>query len=297
MSNLYIFVCKKEPKMKFVHTALFIFLFCILTPVYSQKAVTAKLLTKETSSLNGVIPPLYKDGEKALYEFLETNIKYPPILIKIKMEGDLELKFNVAKDGSVKDVEIVRGFDPDADDEVIRVLQAMPKWSPALLDGNPVDFTQHLSVTFKLTDALIAQAKEQPKNEEQKLTNESSLVMIPTDTLTQIEEKQIVQESDSLNTDPQYPGGQGALDTYLKTNMKYPKRAIKYGIEGRVIFNIEVSAEGEISKIWLFKGVFPDCNEEAYYLIKKMPKWIPGLKDGVPVAKQVMLPISFELPK
>jgi len=79
--------------------------------------------------------------------------------------------------------------------------------------------------------------------------------------------------------------------------MKYPKRAIKYGIEGRVIFNIEVSAEGEISKIWLFKGVFPDCNEEAYYLIKKMPKWIPGLKDGVSVAKQVMLPISFELPK
>ncbi len=247
--------------------------------------------------MNGVIPPLYKDGEKTLYDFLETNIKYPPILIKIKMEGDLELKFNVAKDGSVKDVEIVRGFDPDADDEVIRVLQAMPKWSPALLDGNPVNFTQHLSVTFKLTDTLIAQAKEQPKNEEQKLTNESSLVMIPTDTLTQIEEKQIVQESDSLNTDPQYPGGQEALDTYLKTNMKYPKRAIKYGIEGRVIFNIEVSAEGEISKIWLFKGVFPDCNEEAYYLIKKMPKWIPGLKDGVPVTKQVMLPISFELPK
>lgn len=68
--------------MKFVHTALFIFLFCILNPVYSQKAITAKLLTKETSSLNGVVPPYYKDGEKALYEFLETNIKYPPILIK-----------------------------------------------------------------------------------------------------------------------------------------------------------------------------------------------------------------------
>ena len=36
------------------------------------------------------------------------------------MEGDLELKFNVAKDGSVKDVEIVRGFDPDADDDGCR---------------------------------------------------------------------------------------------------------------------------------------------------------------------------------
>jgi len=263
----------------------------------AQKSITIKLIPADSSSQSDIIPPKYGNGENELYEYLETNIKYPPILIKIKMEGSLELKFKVTKDGNTQDIEIVRGFDPDADDEVIRVLHSMTKWTPASTKGTPVDFIYKMTVTFTITDELSEQAKQQPTEKAQPIEKDSLPESNPIDTLSQIKEEPITPIIDSLNTDPQFPGGKEALEAYLKTNMKYPKRAIEHRIEGRVIFNIEVSAEGEITKIWLFKGVFPDCNEEAFYLIKKMPRWIPGLKDGKPAAKQIMLPIPFVLPK
>lgn len=264
-------------------------------PLYAQKSITAKLVTNSSLS-NDITPPKYQGGEEELYKFLESNIKYPPILVKIKMEGSLDLKFDISEDGSVKNIEIIRGFDPDADDEVIRVLNSMPKWAPASEKGIAIPFEQKLTITFTLTDSLLEQANQQPKDKP-KDDVDTTRIVVPADTLPPIKEEPIIPVTDSLNTDPQFPGGKEALEAYLKTNMKYPKRAIEHRIEGRVIFNIEVSAEGEITKIWIFKGIFPDCDEEAFYLIKKMPKWIPGLKDGKPAAKQIMIPIPFVLPK
>lgn len=262
--------------------------------VYAQKPVTAKLIPNNPSLLNDTVPPKYEGGVGELYRFLETNIKYPPILIKIKMEGELDLMFTVSKNGDVRNVEILKGFDPDADDEVLRVMRTMPKWTPASVKGDNVDFALKLTVTFTLTDSLIEEAKNQPKVQPE----DSLSVVMPKDSLPPSEEPLITTPIlDTLNTEPQFPGGKEAFEAYLKANMKYPKRAIEHRIEGRVIFNIEVSAEGEITKVWIFKGIFPDCDEEAYYLIRKMPKWIPGLKDGKPVAKQTMLPIPFVLPK
>jgi TonB family protein len=274
------------------------FLLFSASLVYAQKPITVKLISETSPPPNDAAPPKYGSGENELYKYLETNIKYPPILVKIKMEGSLDLKFKVTEDGSIKDIEITRGFDPDADDEVIRVLNAMPKWTPASVKGNPVDFVQEMTVTFTLTDDLTGQAGQQPKEKAQAAEKDSLPTVIPAETLPQTEKEPVAPViDDPLNTDPRFPGGKKALEAYLKTNMKYPKRAMEHRIEGRVIFNIEVSAEGEITKIRLFKGVFPDCDEEAFYLIKKMPKWIPGLKDGKPAAKQIMLPVPFKLPK
>jgi TonB family protein len=281
--------------MKYKFIILIIILFGIATPFFAQEPITAKLATNDPALLKDTVPPLFPGGETALYQYLSETIKYPPILIKIKMEGSLAIRFQVNKAGEVKNVNILRGFDPDADDEVLRVMRSMPKWTPASAQSSPVDFNQQITITFTITDALIEESKR-PK-ESGAVRSDSLTVAIPQDTLVQvIEEPKVEAVVDSLNTDPQFPGGKEALTAYLKANMKYPKRAIEYRIEGRVIFNIEVSPEGEIAKIWLVKGLLLDCNEEAFYLIKKMPKWIPGLKDGAPVAKQVILPIPFVLP-
>lgn len=272
----------------------FLFLFLSYTSLFAQDPITAKLKPNNPVLLGDTIPPRFPGGESALYRYLSDNIKYPPVLIKIKMEGSLNLVFKIDKEGEVKDIDILNGFDPDADDEVLRVLRRMPKWTPASVKGEVVDFSQFINITFTITEALLEELKH-PK-EDKPIRTDSLVAIVPNDSVQIIEKPIIEPVIDSLNTDPQFPGGKEALEAYLKANMKYPKRAIEYRITGRVIFNIEVSAEGEITKIWLFKGLFPDCNEEAFYLIKKMPKWIPGLKDGTPATKQIMLPIPFELP-
>lgn len=267
--------------------AFFILFFSILNALSAQEPITAKLVP---NSMVNTIPPQFDGGENSFYKYLSDNIKYPPILIKIKLEGSLDLKFTISKEGKAGNVEITRGFDPDADDEVLRVIKNMPLWTPAKENGVDVDYTHYLTVTFTLTQALIEQSEkpaEAPASEPQKA--ETALVEQP--------QQNVEIKEDSLNYAPKFPGGTEAMEAYFKKNMKYPKRAIEHRIEGRVVFNLEISPEGKVSNIWLFKGLFYECNEEAYFLIKKMPDWIPGLKDGKPVSMQVMVPIAFILPK
>lgn len=266
---------------------LLVLLFSILSNLPAQEPITAKLAPSENKN---VTQPEFPGGENNFYKYLSDNIKYPPVLIKIKLEGSISLKFIVDKEGKIKNVEITTGFDPDADDEVLRVIRTMPTWTPAKENGEVVDFIHHLTVTFTLTDELIEQAKNPIKKPEVD-TKTTEQVPIPeqnTDTEIKV---------DSLNRDPQYPGGQEAMEAYFKKNMKYPKRALEHRIEGRVVFNLEISPEGKITKIWIFKGLFYECDEEAYFLIKKMPDWIPGLKDGKPATMRVIVPVPFVLPQ
>lgn len=272
-----------------------ILLFCSVNLLVAQRPVTAKLLPNDPALSKNIIPPQFPGGTDAFYKYLSNNIKYPDILIKIKLEGDLEVKFTIGKEGKTKDIGITRGFDPDADDEVLRVLRSMPKWTPATTNGNTVDFTQLLTVTFTITDELIEQSKN--KVEEKQDTPQEKNEQTP----PKIEEKEVQEEntakSDSLNKAPQFPGGQEAINAYFKKNMKYPKRAIEYGIEGRVVYNVEITSDGKIGRAGLVKSLFYECDEEAFYLIKKMPDWIPGLKEGKPVNMVIMVPVPFELPK
>lgn len=268
--------------------AILILFFSFLNALSAQEPITAKLAP---NNIPNTIPPRFVGGEDSFYKYLSDKIKYPLVLIKINLEGNLDLKFTIDKEGKVKDVEITRGFDPDADEEVLRVIQSMPSWTPAKGNEEAVNYTHYLTVTFTLTQELIEQSK--------KPVEESAPEAVKTEIPPTVEQPQEVSEikEDSLNHAPKFPGGIEALEAYFKKNMKYPKRAIEYGIEGRVVFNLEVSAEGKISNIWLFKGLFYECNEEAFYLIKKMPDWIPGIKDGKPVAMQIMVPVAFTLPK
>lgn len=271
-----------------------------ISSLSAQNGVSAKLIPVEVESAD-IIAPQFPGGEAGLYKFIESNTRYPYLLLKIDMEGDLDIKFNIDKNGVVQDVEITRGFDPVADDEVIRMVKAMPRWIPATDSGQPVKMEQKLTISFKADEDLKKRAKEQREKEPNDNFYIGSLIINETD-LSGIDfgevAPDVISQSDTLlNRSPQFPGGKDALEAYLKSNLKYPKRAIQMGIEGRVIFNILISEQGEISRIALFKGIFRDCNEEAFYLIKKMPKWVPGLKDGKPAPMEVMLPIPFVLPK
>lgn len=279
---------------------LTITLIISISSLSAQNGVSAKLIPVEVESAD-IIAPQFPGGEAGLYKFIESNTRYPYLLLKIDMEGDLDIKFNIDKNGVVQDVEITRGFDPVADDEVIRMVKTMPRWIPATDSGQPVKMEQKLTISFKADADLKKRAKEQREKEPNDNFYIGSLIINETD-LSGIDSGEVapdvISQSDTLlNRSPQFPGGKDALEAYLKSNLKYPKRAIQMGIEGRVIFNILISEQGEISRIALFKGIFRDCNEEAFYLIKKMPKWIPGLKDGKPAPMEVMLPIPFVLPK
>lgn len=94
--------------------------------------------------------PEFPGGELALFKWLNDNLVYPPIAAESGIAGRVMCQFVVNADGSVVDVEIVRGRDPYLDKEALRVLNKLPKFKPGEQRGKPVRVRFSLPVTFKL---------------------------------------------------------------------------------------------------------------------------------------------------
>lgn len=94
---------------------------------------------------------------------------------------------------------------------------------------------------------------------------------------------------------PSFPGGQGAMNSYIGNNLQYPERAQKNGIQGRVIIKFVVEKDGSISNVEVNRSVDPDLDNEAMRVIKSMPKWNPGKQNGTEVRVYYNLPMTFRL--
>ena len=97
--------------------------------------------------------PQYPGGTAALYEWLSKNLVYPPIAAENGVQGTVSVRFVVKKDGSVGEVQVLRGKDPELDKEAIRVVKKLPKFIPGKMNGHAVNVWFTLPVRFKLANA------------------------------------------------------------------------------------------------------------------------------------------------
>ena len=99
-----------------------------------------------------------------------------------------------------------------------------------------------------------------------------------------------------VDTEPQFPGGKDALERFIRDNLRYPQMALDNRVQGKVYVTFVVEEDGSISNPKLLRDIGVLCGEEAIRMVKSMPKWKPGMKDGKPVRVQYNLPVRFELP-
>ena len=96
--------------------------------------------------------PVFPGGQKALMEFLKSNLVYPKAAQDSSIQGRVIVRFTVEKDGSITDVEVARGIYPALDEEAVRVVSMMPKWQPAMRKGEPIRSKFTLPIYFRLAD-------------------------------------------------------------------------------------------------------------------------------------------------
>lgn len=96
------------------------------------------------------VDPEFPGGIEALIKYLSENIKYPEQAKKDKIQGKVYISFVVEKDGSVADAKVLRGIGGGCDEEALRVVNAMPKWTPGKQRNTPVRVQFNLPVVFKL---------------------------------------------------------------------------------------------------------------------------------------------------
>ena len=94
---------------------------------------------------------------------------------------------------------------------------------------------------------------------------------------------------------PSFPGGDGALMSWLSQNIKYPSIAAEIGVQGRVIVQFVVEKDGSITDVKIAKSVDPSLDKEAARVIKSMPHWIAGRQNGSPVRVRFTVPVTFKL--
>ena len=108
----------------------------------------------------------------------------------------------------------------------------------------------------------------------------------------EVDEQQIFQV---VEENPEFPGGMKECMKFLNNNIKYPQISQENGVQGRVIVQFVVNADGTIVDPVVVRGVDPYLDKEALRVIKLMPKWKPGKQRGKAVRVRYTQPVLFRL--
>ncbi|MBZ0242672.1 MAG: TonB family protein [Bacteroidales bacterium] len=94
--------------------------------------------------------PEFPGGPGKMMEYIAKNIKYPAMARESGIQGRVFVNFVVEPDGSVSNVKILRGIGGGCDEEAVRVVEDMPKWTPGRQRGKAVRVSFNLPVRFTL---------------------------------------------------------------------------------------------------------------------------------------------------
>ena len=93
--------------------------------------------------------PAFPGGEEAMFEFIRDNIKYPPAARDAGIKGRVYIQFVVDKKGKISNVEVLRGIGGGCEEEAMRVVEMMPKWTPGEQAGRKVSVIYRLPFKFE----------------------------------------------------------------------------------------------------------------------------------------------------
>jgi len=94
--------------------------------------------------------PEFPGGPAKMMEYIGKTIKYPMTARELGIEGRVFVNFVVEPDGSISNVKVLRPIGGGCDEEAVRVVESMPKWTPGKQRGQAVRVSFNLPVKFKL---------------------------------------------------------------------------------------------------------------------------------------------------
>ncbi|MBK5284425.1 MAG: energy transducer TonB [Bacteroidia bacterium] len=95
---------------------------------------------------------VFSGGNDAMFAFIQNNLKYPAQAKTNKVEGKVYVSFTVGRDGTVKNVTLIKGIGSGCDEAAMHVINSMPKWTPGTLQGRPVAVQYTLPIQFSLSE-------------------------------------------------------------------------------------------------------------------------------------------------
>lgn len=111
-------------------------------------------LQSQTDDLKAIKPdvaPKYRGGENALYEFLQSQVRYPHHAKMQGIEGRIYVQFIVTPEGNVRNVKVVKGLGHGLNEEAIRIFEEIPeKFIPGTKSGIAVPVKMIMPIRFEI---------------------------------------------------------------------------------------------------------------------------------------------------
>ena len=163
---------------------------------------------------------------------------------------------------------------------------------PSVQESQPMETQPVEAQSAKSQEVAV---KEQPRDSVAPFQEEKNQRVATTTPVKEPVKKSSGKDTHENLENPSFPGGDVACMAWLRDNIKYPVEAIEKGIEGRIIVRFVVTKNGKITNAEVVSSVDPLLETEALRVIRSMPDWIPGKRNGQNVDLQFTLPITFRL--
>lgn len=145
------------------------------------------------------------------------------------------------------------------------------------------------------TFAMIFFAVHATAQDTQKVTEISIVEDSAPDNININGENTSVYQIQSLDSEPEYPGGINGMMSFLAQNLVYPESAMESNIQGKVVLKFVVTKDGNVANIEIVKSVEPALDAEATRVISLLKGFTPGMLNGEKVSVWYTLPVNFKL--
>ncbi|AFL83143.1 TonB family protein [Belliella baltica DSM 15883] len=135
--------------------SIFAFTFLIILTVAAQET---RLIANNSNNekkevlLREMELPEFIGGQEAMATFIQQQIIYPDLAFRQGVEGVVLVNFRISEKGEILKPYIAQSVHPDLDNEALRLIKEMPKWSPALQNGVPKEVAYQLPIRFELNN-------------------------------------------------------------------------------------------------------------------------------------------------
>ena len=121
-------------------------------PVYIPRPAVAEEENFQEEEIFTVVEsmPVFPGGDAGVHAYLQENTTFPKQAREVGIAGTVYVAFVVEKDGSISDVRILRGIGGGCDEEAMRVVKNMPRWTPGKQRSIPVRVNFNLGIKFTL---------------------------------------------------------------------------------------------------------------------------------------------------
>lgn len=177
----------------------------------------------------------------------------------------MQISFVVDENGKVGHISILQGVCDELDNIVSNLVQKSPDWQPATKGGQAVAVRLIQPVVFGIRGP---QKEEGSENSIMNVTTAASL--------------------------PRFNGGSTQVfDEWVRANISYPAKAAANNIQGRVVLSFIISETGEVKDVKVIEGLDEELDAEAVRVVSSSPKWTPAMKQGKPIATELLYTVTF----